>query len=181
MRIGMVSDTHGDVEAWEKAMRLLEDCDWVLHAGDHLYNGAFNPVLSSYHPRRLAELINSCPVPMLHARGNCDSEVDTVALRDPLSPLILARLGELQFLVMHGHTHDEDGLAALAERYRADVLVRGHTHQAGIRRRGSLLVVNPGSISLPAQGYPPTLAVLEEGRLRLLRLDDGSEFAGEDL
>lgn len=181
MRIGMVSDTHGDVEAWEKAMRLLEGCDWILHAGDHLYNGAFNPVLPSYYPKRLAELMNSCPVPVLHARGNCDSEVDTVALRDPLSPLVLARLGELLFLVMHGHTHDEEGLAALAERYRADVLVRGHTHLAGIRRHGSLLAVNPGSISLPAEGNPPTLGILEDGRLRLLRLDDGSEFAGEDL
>jgi len=177
----MVSDTHGDVEAWEKAMHLLGGCQWILHAGDHLYNGAFNPVLPSYHPRRLAELMNSCPVPVLHARGNCDSEVDTVALRDPLAPLVLARLGDLLFLVMHGHTHDEEGLVELARRYRADVLVRGHTHLAGIERRDSLTVVNPGSISLPAGGNPPTLAVLEEGRLSLLRLEDGSEFASEAL
>jgi putative phosphoesterase len=181
MRIGIISDTHGDVEAWEKAMRLLEGCDWILHAGDHLYNGAFNPVLPSYHPKRLAELMNACETPMLHARGNCDSEVDTVALRDPLSPLVLARLGDLQIVVMHGHTHDEDGLAELAARYRADLMVRGHTHLPGIQRRGSLLMVNPGSISLPQGGNPPSLGLVEGGRVRLLDLAGGEEIAGEDL
>ena len=52
MKIGLVSDTHGDVEAWGKAMRLFAGCDYILHAGDHFYNGAFNPVLPAYYPKR---------------------------------------------------------------------------------------------------------------------------------
>ncbi len=181
MRIGMISDTHGDVEAWEKAMRLFQDCDLILHAGDHLYNGAFNPVLPSYYPKRLAELMNACDKPILHARGNCDSEVDSAALRDPLSPLVLARVDGLQILVMHGHTHDEEGLAELAVRYRADLLVRGHTHRLGIRKSGPLTVINPGSPSLPFEGNPPSVGIYADGRLSVVDLDSGAEIAVEAL
>ncbi len=173
MRIGMVSDTHGDVEAWGKAMGLFAGCDYILHAGDHFYNGAFNPVLPSYYPKQLVELMNESEIPILHARGNCDSEVDAFALRDPIVPFVLTGLGDWRFLVIHGHQHDEAGLADLGARYGADVVLRGHTHHLGIQRFGSLLLVNPGSISIPMGGNPASAGVFEDGTVRILELGTG--------
>lgn len=181
MRIGMVSDTHGDVEAWEKAAALFAGCDYILHAGDHFYNGAFNPVLPSYHPKRLAEMMNESEVPILHARGNCDSEVDDFALRDPIAPYVLARLGDRQFFVIHGHQRDEEGLAEIGARYRADVVLRGHTHLPGIRRFGSLLLVNPGSTSIPMGGNPASAGLFEDSVVRIVELDTGKEIVSAAL
>jgi putative phosphoesterase len=45
------------------------------------------------------------------------------------------------------------------------VLLYGHTHLAVINQQDDLLVINPGSPSMPRGGMPPSVAVLtaEEG------------------
>ncbi|GFP35450.1 uncharacterized protein HKBW3S43_01241, partial [Candidatus Hakubella thermalkaliphila] len=43
---GLMSDTHGDLEAVEKSFHILDGCDFILHAGDVLYHGVFNPMVS---------------------------------------------------------------------------------------------------------------------------------------
>jgi hypothetical protein len=172
MKVGIISDTHGDIEAWEKAMRLFEGCELILHAGDHLYHGAFNPVVPSYRPRELAEMMNDSPIPILHARGNCDSEVDQLALKDPiLSPMVVCFLEGVKILVVHGHQKEDQEWVKTASGYGVDLLVRGHTHVPGIWRHGSLLVCNPGSPSLPKGREGATVAVLEDKEVSLLDLD----------
>lgn len=174
MRIGLISDTHGDAEAWRKAMGVLGECELILHAGDHLYNGAFNPVLPGYDPRALAEEMNACPVPVLHARGNCDSEVDQIALHDPImSPYVICSLEGLTILLTHGDGMGEEELAETAKKYRARLLVRGHTHIHGLWQHPPLLVCNPGSPSLPKGDGVASVAVLEDGEVFLLDLEGG--------
>lgn len=170
-----MSDTHGDPVAWRRAMDLFRGCDLILHAGDHLYHGAFNPVLPEYDPREMARQLNECPIPILHARGNCDSEVDQAALRDPiLSPYVVCCLEGVRIMLTHGDGLDELELVERARGYGMDLLVRGHTHVHGIWEHGSLLVCNPGSPSLPKGDGIPSVAVLEEGAVRLFDLRDGS-------
>lgn len=182
MRIGLVSDTHGDPMAWRRVMKFFEGCELILHAGDHLYHGAFNPVLPEYDPREMARELNECPIPILHARGNCDSEVDQAALRDPiLSPYVICRLEEVNVMLTHGDAISEAELVDLAKRYGMKLLVRGHTHVSGIWDHGSLLVCNPGSPSLPKGDGIPSVAILEDGRVRLLDLRDGTVLAERDL
>lgn len=177
MRIGLVSDTHGDPEAWRKAMRLLEGCRMILHAGDHLYHGAFNPVLPTYNPAELARLMNESPIPILHARGNCDSEVDQLAIKDPiLSPYLWVHVDGLDIMVVHGHQAEEEELARQAAGYGAALLVRGHTHVYGIRRVGEVTVCNPGSPSLPKGEGVPTVGLLDGKVLSILELESGREL-----
>ena len=107
--------------------------------------------------------------------------MDSFALRDPIVPFVLARLGDWDFLVIHGHQHDEAGLEDLGRRYRADVVVRGHTHLPGIQRHDPLLLVNPGSISIPMGGNPLRRGIFEDGTVRILELDSGRELASEAL
>lgn len=175
MRIGLVSDTHGDPVAWRRALELLGDCELILHAGDHLYHGAFNPVLPEYDPKEMARELNECPIPILHARGNCDSEVDQAALRDPiLSPYVICRLEGMKVMLAHGDAMEEAQLAELAARYGMNLLVRGHTHVAGLWEHGSLLVCNPGSPSLPKGEGIPAVGLLEDGTIRILDLRNGA-------
>lgn len=182
MRIGLVSDTHGDPASWRMAMRVLSGCELILHAGDHLYHGAFNPVLPTYDPQEMAREFNECPIPVLHARGNCDSDVDQLALRDPiLSPYVICRLEGLNIMLTHGDAMGEPELVDLARRYGMRLLVRGHTHVHGIWEHGDLLVCNPGSPSLPKGDGVPSVGILEDDTVRLYDIRSGEAIQAGSL
>lgn len=55
MKVGIISDTHGDTLCWEKALKIFTGCELVLHAGDILNHGPLNPILPTYNPLALAE------------------------------------------------------------------------------------------------------------------------------
>jgi len=175
MRIGMMSDTHGDPVAWDRALDALGRVDLMLHAGDVLYHGAFNPITPTYEPKRLIELLNSSTIPRVHARGNCDSEVDQLALDDHiLSDTAFVSAEGVRILVCHGHRQTEEQLIEMGRRAGVAVLHRGHTHVPGFVRSGGLLVVNAGSCALPKQeGGVPTVAVLDGGTVSIIDIDSG--------
>ena len=85
MKIGIISDTHGHEGAWAKAFdKHFHDADMILHAGDVLYHGPRNPMKEDYNPAGLVQRINECPVPVIIAKGNCDSSVDASCLELPV-------------------------------------------------------------------------------------------------
>lgn len=183
MRLGFVSDTHGDVAGWEKVVSALGDVDLLLHSGDVLYHGAFNPILASYSPRDLAEMLNSGRYTMLHARGNCDSEVDQIALDNHiLSDFAFASVEGIRILVNHGHCYDEDGLIKMAKRAGASIVQRGHTHVPEIKVIDGIILMNPGSPSLPKQEPElPTAALLEDGTISVIDLNTGKKIINQEL
>jgi hypothetical protein len=176
MKIGLISDTHGDLSAWEKAVAgPFRGADLILHAGDILYHGPKNPMVPGYAPAALAEAINRSPAPVILVRGNCDSDVDQLVLDYPIqAPYALVQIEGLRVLVNHGDGLSREEMIAQAQRYRATVFVSGHTHIPGVERVGDVILVNPGSPALP-KGAPPrlTVAVIEDRSLRLLDLDRG--------
>jgi len=42
MRIGLLSDTHGDLDAFKQAYEIIKDTDLIIHSGDLFYHGLFN-------------------------------------------------------------------------------------------------------------------------------------------
>jgi hypothetical protein len=178
MKIGFVSDTHGDIGAWKEAWNYLKDCNFLLHAGDVLYHGAFNPILKTYSPKDLAEALNQLPVPIYFARGNCDSDVDTLALKYPLeSPFLHLILSNGSIIVHHGHRYSDDKLLSFAQKEKAKLVVRGHTHLYQLEERDGVVFLNPGSPSLPKENRPPTVALWEGGRLMIINISQGEEVA----
>ena len=183
MKIGVISDTHGYVPAWEKAMKLFSDADIILHAGDVLYHPPRLFPGDGYDIPRLAELLNTCPVPVVIARGNCDSEVYEELLQMPvLSPYAFVQHGGLRIVVQHGHTLTEESFRRLAEKYRADFFITGHTHMPVIERFEGTVHLNPGSPSISKllrDGVPiPTVGLITDGRAQVVELETGAELAG---
>ncbi|WP_129408853.1 metallophosphoesterase family protein [Marinitoga lauensis] len=39
MKLGVLSDTHGSLFYFEKALKYLKDVDRIIHLGDYLYHG----------------------------------------------------------------------------------------------------------------------------------------------
>jgi hypothetical protein len=174
MKIGMISDTHGDKEAWQRALSVFEGVELVIHTGDILNPGPYNPIKESFDPLNLAKGLNQAPFPLIFAKGNCDSEVDALALDYPiLSPYTFIYLPTVSILAIHGHQHGTSELFGLAKRYRVSLIVHGHTHIPAIEKKDQFVIVNPGSPSLPKNNSLPTVAILEANTLRIYEIESG--------
>lgn len=162
LRIGIVADTHGDAFAWRGLTRgIFAGVELVVHAGDILYPGPRNRLNHPADPSALADLINTGPVPVLFAKGNCDDEEDQLLLEYPvLSPYAFLQTQGLRVLVNHGHTLDRNGLRDMAARYRVHLMVSGHTHLPLLEAEEGVVLLNPGSPALP-KGNFPSAAVLD--------------------
>ncbi|MEA3400314.1 MAG: phosphodiesterase [Armatimonadota bacterium] len=150
MRIGIIADTHGNLDGWQRARELLGEVELIVHCGDVLYHGPkFEPV-EGYGPMALAEAINDSHVPVLIARGNGDSDVDQLVLEVPLqSPYLFAQMEGLRILAAHGHITPPEELVGLARGWGIGLLLTGHVHVPVLARHGELVHVNPGTVTYP--------------------------------
>ncbi|WP_373598851.1 phosphodiesterase [Paraclostridium bifermentans] len=152
MKIGVMSDTHGSLVYLEKALETLSDCDILLHAGDVLYHGPRNDLPTGYNPKGVIAKINDLDN-ILIARGNCDADVDQMVINHPIQgPYVLSQFGELRVLVNHGYVDSKEETIKRAKSMGADILVLGHTHVKELYVDENLIVINPGSTSIPKDG-----------------------------
>jgi putative phosphoesterase len=152
VRIGIMSDSHGDLAAIRRALAVSAPVDMWLHAGDYASDALF-----------LAELAK---VPVEAVAGNND-ETTTVK-----SDEFLELQGKKIWLT-HGHRHKvrwgTQELIQWGHQYDVQLVVFGHTHLPQVSIDGQMLLINPGSVALPPYGRQPTIAMVEviaEGQLR---------------
>ena len=175
MKIGIISDTHGHEGAWQTAFdKAFHDADMILHVGDVLYHGPRNPMKADYSPAGLAEKINKCTVPVIIAKGNCDSAVDASCLELPVqAPYAYVVYEGLRIIVTHGDTvmtdEEKDSMAA---HLKADLFISGHIHTTVLEKRGNTVFLNPGSAALSKrEDGRNTYAVLENRTIRIYDID----------
>lgn len=147
MNIGIISDTHGCANTWEKIYnKYFSECDFIIHAGDILYHGPRNDIPKEYDPKRLAELLNNSPVPIIAACGNCDADVDSMVLTMPIqSPYAYIMVDGLRIVANHGHNLTEEMKREMAGKFKADLFITGHTHVASLEKHNGIVYLNPGS------------------------------------
>ncbi|MFT9496032.1 YfcE family phosphodiesterase [Anaerosolibacter sp.] len=147
MRIGVISDTHGDIEAAETVIKERDDLDLIIHLGDHYDDGI-----------KLKEKIG---IPLIGVRGNCDSYV---AGEDEM---VYEAKGH-KILIIHGHQYgvksDLNRLYYRALELGCDLALYGHTHIPISITFGNVMILNPGSLCLPRGGAKPSYGVVEQGQ-----------------
>ena len=177
MKIGIISDTHGHEGRFNLAYeKFFSDADMILHAGDVLYHGPRNKMLGDYNPAALSERINNLKMPIVIARGNCDSEVDAMVINAPLeAPYAHVSIGGLRIVVTHGHlVEDDEAKDEIAAHLKADIFITGHIHQTVLEKRGNTVFINPGSPSLSKRtDGRSTVATLTENEVRIYDIDTG--------
>lgn len=152
MKIGVMSDTHGSLTYFEKALDVLSDCDVLIHGGDILYHGPRNDIPEGYNPKGLISKINSLDN-IIIARGNCDADVDQMVINHPIqSPYVMSQFGETRIVTTHGYTDSKEDTINTAKSMGADILILGHTHVKELYLDENLVVQNPGSTSIPKDG-----------------------------
>ena len=130
-RVLVLADTHNRLP--ESVKEMAKGADEIWHLGD-VCEETIVDELRAIGPR------------LSVVRGNCDSNFEWPLVLD------LARSG-LKLRLQHvppDHPPDD-----------VDVLLHGHTHVPRNERRGSVLFLNPGCVTRPNRGAPPSVAWLE--------------------
>ena len=167
MKIGVMSDTHGSLTYLEKALNVLSDCDILLHNGDVLYHGPRNDLPEGYNPKAVVEKINNLKNIVI-ARGNCDADVDQMVIKHPIEgPYVHKKLDNISVLMDHGYTKSREEIMKEARNLGVDILILGHTHVKELSVDKDLIVLNPGSTSIPKDGSHSvaTIEVLNENNM----------------
>ena len=160
MKIGVMSDTHGSIFYFEKAMEILEDCDVILHGGDILNHGPRNIIPNGYNPKELFDKINETKN-IIITKGNCDFDVDQMVINHPIqTPNIISQFGELRIMLTHGYLDTKEDMIKKAKDMSSDILIFGHTHIKELYLDENLIVLNPGSTTIPKDGTH-SVAIIE--------------------
>lgn len=172
MKIGIVSDTHGNLFAWNKVVENFLDCELIIHCGDILAPGPKNPIPDGYNPSQLADKINSLSIPILIAKGNCDSDVDSMLLKPPILPFVFLQDGKKRIIAYHGH------LPFSSIQFKADIFITGHTHIPKLEEKNGIIYLNPGSPSIPlSEEKIPSYAIIDDDKITIYSLEQEVLFS----
>lgn len=179
MKIGVISDTHGRIDAWHKAIELFAGADVILHAGDVLYHPPRLGYTEGYDIPAMAQALNESPIPLVIAQGNCDAQVYEELLTWPVqAPYAFVQVENLRILINHGHLYTKNEMIELARKYRADIFISGHTHIPVLERvDDGVILMNPGSPSLPKYEKDGKLigsvGIIEGDKIRIVSIENG--------
>ena len=134
-KVLIVSDSHGSDVGIRQAIEIEKPIDLLIHCGD------------MEHDVR-AELRLDYNFDVECVTGNCDYLL-------PPEPEKFIKIGYFNILIIHGHELDvkrsNESVLTYAKLKGADVVLYGHSHVPEIDSRFGVLMINPGSITLPRQ------------------------------
>ena len=177
MRLLIASDIHGSASQMvlfkKKAAEFSPDKIIIL--GDILYHGPRNPLPDGYNPPEVVRILSEFGPSLLAVKGNCDGEVDQYVLPFHLAEsLFLMDSTNQPLWAIHGHQLEMNG-GQLKPPINGAVL-SGHTHLPTAEYKDGLHLWNPGSISLPKGGHPPSFGFYEDGHFTVFTFE-GQELA----
>lgn len=162
MKVGILSDTHGQVDLALSAARefIFRGVDAVLHCGD---------IGSDMVLTEMATIFQTMEIPVYAVLGNCDDVKSWGFYPEDIGVKILGRFGELELAgkkIAILHSDDEHAFDRVADADQYDYLLTGHSHVRHDRRKKNTRLINPGSAG---RGMHPSCAVLN-------LIDGGLEF-----
>ncbi len=131
LRIFVLADTHNRLP--ETVREIARDADEIWHLGDVC-------------TETVLDELRAVGLRLTIVRGNCDSNFEW--------PLVIDLVrGGLKFRLQH--------VPPVHLPIDVDVVLHGHTHVPRHEKRGNVLFLNPGCVTRPNRGSPPSVAWLE--------------------
>ncbi len=147
MKIFVVSDTHGRIKNFIDTAKYLEKPDLIIHLGDYVEDAL--------------KIEKEMGIDTIVVKGNCDiyspgfDEEKIIILNDKI------------ILITHGHKYNVkmDTLRLLykGKEEGVDLILFGHTHYPQIEKQDGIMLMNPGSVSLPRLFNNKTFGIIELG------------------
>ena len=213
MKALILSDIHGSALAARQALSFFEkfNCDKIFLLGDTLYHGPRNPLPAGHGPMGVVEALTPYKEKIIAVRGNCDADVDLMMLDIPIAnEYTVIEDNEFHLFLSHGHIFmpecfprtalesiESTGFSATKgaieqKKPQIDVYLYGHTHIWKLEKNfRKVLLVNPGSTSLPKGGNPPTFGFYKStpatenepahAKFSIHKLEDGTEVKSYEL
>jgi putative phosphoesterase len=190
MRIGFISDIHGNLLALEAVLADLrrDEPDRVVCLGDICFGPQAHECLERVHGLGCPVILGNWDAWSIDGFPPADDPVglmlyeigawwaqhltddDKGFVRTFVPTLELPLAGDSRALCFHGSPHSfsdwifattpDEELEPMFDSVDVPVLVGGHTHLQMLRRFGSSLIVNPGSVGQPfSQWWPQPIRV----------------------
>jgi uncharacterized protein len=152
MKIGLISDTHDNMQNIRKAVSLFsnKNVSLVIHAGDIVSPEAVEAFQG---------------VKLIAVLGNNDLEINGLTNAfDRIGGQLKGEFCEMEhddlfFAIYHGTNSRKKELLIRSGRY--NVVVCGHTHKVQYKKFGITLVINPGTANGWFFGYNATAAIFD--------------------
>ena len=129
MKVVITSDAHGNIRLLKKIAEINNDADLFIDAGD-------------------SERCEEDILPFKSVRGNWDYLIKNPFRVDTLEGVTLYTTHGSGFLFNLNH------LVKMASEFNANVAIFGHTHMPLVQLIDGVLVINPGSVSIPRRCAP---------------------------
>jgi len=145
MKVIVFSDSHGQTNAMLDIMSKYQDVDKIIHLGDLVKDAER---LEYEYP----------DIETICVAGNNDWYSE-----EPTERLI--ELSGIKLFITHGNSYGvKNALSKITDRAKqleAGIVLFGHTHIPYESYTGNILLINPGSISLPAGGARRSYCVID--------------------
>ena len=179
MKLMIASDIHGAAPACRKLLDAFakSGAERLILLGDLLYHGPRNDLPEGYDPKAVIAMLSEQADRLFCVRGNCDTEVDQMVLPFPiLAETALLFVDGRTWFAAHGHrTGANPSAGDLPALPAGSVVLSGHTHIPTLDSTpDGLLLLNPGSTSIPKGGFAPSYALYEDGAFTVVSLADGT-------
>lgn len=155
MKIAIVSDTHGNVANFRKAINWInsQNIQIIFHCGD------------IGNPESLKESLEKFNGKFFGVFGNMDA--DFKILISEYNKILNVKIAEKIFETeienkKFAITHKPDDAKVLAESKKYDVVFYGHTHKPWEEKVGDCRLINPGELA--GQIFKPSFAVYDIGK-----------------
>lgn len=130
MKIGIISDSHEGRYYIDLVMEQLKEVDLIIHAGD------------GYKDTEYIE--HKYGIKILAVKGNCDLEGPEQRIEIIENKRVFIAHGD-----RYGVVSNIDRIFYAAKECEADIAIFGHTHVPFYTVEEGIVIINPGSISLP--------------------------------
>lgn len=154
MNIGVISDTHDNVEAIERATEIFEDegVEIVLHCGDFVA-----PLMLNYFSEfELHGVLGNNDGDAATLQSVFDDLGDESELHGRFASL---EFDGLSFAMLHGEHKDEVEAIVTGETF--DIVCYGHHHERELSEQGRTTVLNPGAHVLAKSEADRTVAIVD--------------------
>ena len=197
MKLGIVSDIHGNLPGLQQALAHIGEVDLLLCLGDCIFDYAFSNEVVALLREREALIIQGNHEETFfspagaRARERAGLDRDLMAYLADQPARRTLDCGGMRLLLVHstpweprgGYVYPHSASLARFAEADADVVLYGHTHAQVVQRVGRVLVVNPGSAGDARDhrnGRKLSCAVLDTGseEVRVVDYEDPRFGAG---
>ena len=163
-RLIITADIHGNYNSWLTIKALLKKNDSLIVAGDLFdtrYGNYSNP---DFDPEAIKKDLNSFSHPFFYVYGNCDAP----SFFPGFDMVLEFEINNKKICMSHGHRH-------FSCNAKVDLIIQGHTHVAGLKKKDRQVFLNPGTITSPRNGRY-TYGLIENNSVYLMDLKSGDKL-----